>query len=102
MPRRRVVTRNPRQPIWLIAFVFSVLFVLSLGARAQEKKSRDKSPKAPTQNADAVAGRVSLSPRFSPGQVFRYTMEFQTTTATSRSGIAADPAGPSTLSVTWD
>ena len=29
-------------------------------------------------------------------------MEFQTTTATSKSGLAADPHGPSTLVITWD
>jgi hypothetical protein len=46
--------------------------------------------------------RVSLSPRFSPGQVFRYEMEFETTTATSRSGLAKDPQGPSKLVITWD
>ncbi|MGD0909886.1 MAG: hypothetical protein ABSA96_20060, partial [Candidatus Acidiferrales bacterium] len=44
----------------------------------------------------------SLSPRFVPGQVFRYAMEFETTTATSRSGIAHDAEGPSSLVVTWD
>jgi hypothetical protein len=45
---------------------------------------------------------VSLSPRFSPGQTFRYNMEFETTTATSRSGMAADPQGPSKLVIDWD
>jgi hypothetical protein len=29
-------------------------------------------------------------------------MEFETTTATSRSGLAADPQGPSKLVITWD
>jgi hypothetical protein len=29
-------------------------------------------------------------------------MEFETTTATSRSGLAADPQGPSKLMITWD
>jgi len=63
-------------------------------AGAKEKKSNHATaPPAP---------RVSLSPRLSPGQAFRYSMEFETTTATSRSGLAADPEGPSKLVITWD
>ena len=63
-------------------------------AGAKEKKSKHAT--APTEP------RVSLSPRFSPGQAFRYSMEFETTTATSRSGLAADPQGPSKLVITWN
>jgi hypothetical protein len=52
--------------------------------------------------ASSARQRVSLSPRFVPGQTFRYEMEFQTTSANSRSGLAADPEGPSKLVITWD
>jgi hypothetical protein len=46
--------------------------------------------------------RVSLTPQFAPGQTFRYEMEFETTTDTSRSGLASDPQGPSSLVVDWN
>jgi hypothetical protein len=50
----------------------------------------------------AVSPRLSLSPRYVPGQVFRYAMEFETTTATTQSGFSADPQGPSSLAIVWD
>ena len=50
----------------------------------------------------AVSPRVSLSPRFIPGETFRYEMEFETTTDTKRSGLASDPQGPSSLVVDWN
>jgi hypothetical protein len=67
--------------------------------KAQSGKTKDK---AAIRTPDPASARISLSPRFLPGQVFRYAMEFETTTATSRSGIAHDSEGPSSLVVTWD
>ena len=61
---------------------------------AKENKAHSATASAPPS--------VSLSPRFSPGQVYRYNMEFETTTTTSRSGMAADPQGPSKLVIDWD
>ncbi|HEY2646944.1 MAG TPA: hypothetical protein VGI34_08205, partial [Candidatus Acidoferrales bacterium] len=46
--------------------------------------------------------RVSLAPRFIPGQTFRYEMEFETTTNTTRSGMTADPQGPTSVQVNWN
>jgi len=46
--------------------------------------------------------RVSFSPRFVPGQTLLYEMESETTTATTRSGLASDPQGPSNLVVDWN
>jgi hypothetical protein len=72
----------------------------SPGARAgQPGKTQGERKSSAIRPAQS---RVSLSPRFSPGQVFRYEMEFETTTATSRSGLAKDPQGPSKLVITWD
>lgn len=65
----------------------ALVFLLPFGVRAGQKTSPD---------------RVLLTPRFVPGQTLRYEMEFQTTTATSRSGMAADPEGPSRMVITWD
>src|SRR5882762_6677651 len=82
--------------------VFVALWFLSSAAGAQ-KKTPDKSPaKAQQGSTTASQPRVSLSPRFSPGQAFRYAMEFETTTATSRSGMAKDPQGPAKLVIDWD
>ncbi len=69
------------------------------GFAAQDAGAKEKKSKHATLPAEP---RVSLSPRFSPGQAFRYSMEFETTTATSRSGLAADPQGPSKLVITWN
>jgi hypothetical protein len=68
--------------------------VFAQSGTATENKAHSAPASAPSS--------VSLSPRFVPGQTFRYNMEFETTTATSRSGMAADPQGPSKLVIDWD
>ena len=64
------------------------------GVQSPEKSQSDGSP--------AKQARVSLSPRFSPGQSMRYETVFETSTTTTRSGIATDPQGPSKLVITWN
>jgi hypothetical protein len=71
----------------------------SAGFAAQDAGAKEKKS---TRATASTQPRVSLSPRFFPGEAFRYSMEFETTTATSRSGLAADPEGPSKLVITWD
>ncbi|HVA95972.1 MAG TPA: hypothetical protein VNI36_13835 [Candidatus Dormibacteraeota bacterium] len=88
--------------IYAAAFVFAAVLASPHVVSAQKKSDPNLLPGAAPANGAAPSGRVSLAPRFSPGQVFRYAMEFQTTTATSKSGLATDPQGPSTLVVTWD
>jgi hypothetical protein len=68
--------------------------LVAQAAAPKEKKSRHAT--------GSTQPPVSLSPRFSPGQAFRYAMEFETTTTSSRSGIATDPQGPSKLVIAWD
>jgi hypothetical protein len=75
---------------------------LSLTCIARIKAPEESFRKPQKNNSMTSPPRVSLSPRFSPGQTFRYNMEFETTTATSRSGMAADPQGPSKLVIDWD
>ncbi len=82
--------------------VFVVLLLLSPAVGAQKKAPENSSAKGQRSGVIASLPRVPLSPRFSPGQAFRYAMEFETTTATSRSGQVADPQGPSKLVITWD
>jgi hypothetical protein len=72
-----------------------------MGAFAQKKAPLNSSGAA-TQKGEIVLPAISLSPRFSVGQAFRYEMEFETITSTSRSGFAADPQGPSQLMITWN
>jgi hypothetical protein len=91
-----------------IAFFLALSFVVTaaksvpLAPTAITTQSGKTKKKPATQPPDSATPRISLSPRFLPGQVFRYVMEFETTTATSRSGIAHDAEGPSSLVVTWD
>ena len=81
--------------------IFAILMLISPAARAQNSASK-KSPPPRGQKGGAVPPRVSLTPRFVPGENFRYEMEFETTTETSRSGLATDPQGPSSLVVDWN
>jgi len=78
-----------------------LLLVSSLGAQSQNTPAK-KSPPVREQKGGASSPRVSLTPRFIPGQTFRYEMEFETTTETSRSGLASDPQGPSSLVLDWN
>jgi len=89
--------RKLKLPVPLCA----VLLAISPGVRAQTDTAK-KPSSARTQKNAAVSPRVSLAPRFIPGQAFRYNMEFETTTNTSRSGLASDPEGPSSLVVDWN
>jgi hypothetical protein len=81
---------------------FVAVCFLSANASAQKKAPENSPAKTRQSAASSSTPRVSLSPRFSPGQAFRYAMEFETTTATSRSGMAKDPQGPSKLVIDWD
>src|SRR4029077_17434240 len=83
------------------AALCAVLLVIALGAHTQNSAPK-KSPTARDKKADPPSPRVSLTPQFVPGQTFRYQMEFETTTDTSRSGLASDPQGPSSLVVEWN
>jgi hypothetical protein len=94
MSHRRPFTRHA-------AALCVILLAIPLGARAQNTASKKSTP-AREQKGGAVSPRVSLTPRFIPGQAFRYEMEFETTTETSRSGLASDPQGPSSLVVEWN
>lgn len=90
------------QPISrLAAALCMILFATSLCVRSQDAAPK-KSATARDQKGGAVSRRVSLTPRFIPGQTYRYEMEFETTTETSRSGLASDPQGPSSLVVDWN
>jgi hypothetical protein len=75
--------------------------VISPGAHAQSSAAK-KSPAKPAVKSASASPRVSLVPRFVPGETFRYEMEFETTTDTTRSGMTKDPQGPSSLVVDWN
>jgi hypothetical protein len=77
------------------------MLVISVDARPQNNAPK-KSHSGREQKSVTVSPRVSLTPRFIPGQIFRYEMEFETTTETTRSGLATDPQGPSSLVVDWN
>jgi hypothetical protein len=77
------------------------LLAIPIAARAQNDPAK-KSPPAHEQKGSTFSTRISLTPRFAPGQTFRYEMEFETTTDTKRTGLASDPQGPSSLVVDWN
>lgn len=76
-----------------------LLLAIPFAARAQTDSGKRKSP--PRSQKGAAAPRVSLAPRFVPGETFHYDMENETTTETKRTGFASDPEGPSSLVVDW-
>jgi hypothetical protein len=78
-----------------------ILLAIPLAARTQITDAK-KSPSARGQKGGAVSPRVPLTPRFVPGETFRYELEFETTTETARSGLVSDPQGPSRLVVVWN
>jgi hypothetical protein len=84
-----------------VSAIFVILLAISPAARAQNSAAKKSSPPR-GQKGSAAEPRVSLTPRFVPGDKFRYEMEFETTTDTSRSGLATDPQGPSSLVVDWN
>jgi hypothetical protein len=60
---------------------------------------------AAQQNSPPVAtapARVTLQPRFTPGQVMRYRTTVESNSSTHDSGSIKDPQGPAMLDVTWD
>ncbi len=81
-----------RRPICRCACVLFLLLPANSIVVGAQNNAGKKSP----------SPRVSLAPRFIPGQTFRYEMEFETTTDTTRSGLATDPQGPSSLVVDWN
>jgi hypothetical protein len=81
----------------------ALLVLVLLGHIAAARSNPPEKRQATARAKNEIASPpVSLSPRFSVGQTFRYQMEFETTTATSRSGFTADPQGPSQLVITWN
>jgi hypothetical protein len=101
MPSYEAFPDDLRQFIWRTAAICVLLLAISPGAGAQNNAAKKSSP-AREQKGGAVSPRISLSPRFIPGQTFRYEMQFETTTDTKRSGLASDPQGPSSLVVDWN
>ncbi|HEV7966703.1 MAG TPA: hypothetical protein VGP19_03985 [Candidatus Acidoferrales bacterium] len=84
-----------------VAALSATLLIIPFVVIAQNTAVK-KLPPSRDQKRGAVSTRISLSPRFVPGETFRYEMEFETTTETKRSGIASDPQGPSSLVVDWN
>jgi len=80
---------------------FAFLFSSTLNVFGQNRAPGKPSAAPRRNNTSVTQARVSLTPRFSPGQTFRYETVYETTTTTSRSGIATDPQGPSKLVITW-
>jgi hypothetical protein len=83
------------------ALFFAILLAIPFAVHAQEAPAKKIHP-SHEQKDGASSTRISLAPRFAPGQTFRYEMEFETTTDTKRTGLASDPQGPSSLVVDWN
>ncbi|HET6143444.1 MAG TPA: hypothetical protein VFE02_08025 [Candidatus Acidoferrales bacterium] len=75
--------------------------MIAFGAHAQTSDQK-RAPGPHVKKGDATSTRISLTPRFVPGQTFRYEMEFETRTDTRRSGLGTDLQGPTSLVVNWN
>ncbi|HEY4580920.1 MAG TPA: hypothetical protein VIG89_07770 [Candidatus Acidoferrales bacterium] len=78
--------------------------IFFLVALALAPDTRPYSWRAAPQNRPAAQAPalVSLQARFTPGQVMRYRIALESTSATRQSGLVQDPQGPAQLTVTWD
>lgn len=75
-----------------------ILLAIASGApvsAAQRSKKKNEPIPAP-------AARPVLQPKFIPGEVMRYQVEFQTTSDTKSGGAIQDPEGPSHVVIIWD
>ncbi len=77
------------------------LLLASAGGQAQNSVPGKASKSQGRKGAGALP-RVSLAAKFVPGEAFRYELEFESETDTSRSGLVSDPQGPSSLVVDWN
>lgn len=93
--------KNYRPFVWRGLALCAALTAISSGVRAQNA-SGAKSPPGRKKVSGAASPKISLLPRFVPGQTFRYEMELETTNNTSRTGFAADPQGPTSVVVIWN
>jgi hypothetical protein len=93
--------KNYRPFRWRTLVLCAALIAISTGVRAQNAAGA-KSPPSRKKVSGAASPKISLLPRFVPGQSFRYEMELETTNNTLRTGFAADPQGPSSVVVTWN
>lgn len=59
------------------------------------------SPPPAAQRTAKEPSPVRLAPKFNPGNVLRYQLEFRTTTEGHRSGPVQDPQAPTKLELTW-
>jgi hypothetical protein len=101
MTTQYALPRHHRPLIWRTAALFLVLSAILPGIHSKDLAPQKTLPPR-EQKGGAVSLRVSLSPRFVPGETFRYEMQFETSTNTTRSGLASDPQGPSNLIVDWN
>jgi len=77
------------------------LVLLCAGALcAQQTPPAKKSP-APAKKSPSPQA-LRLSPKLTPGQVFRYQLEFRTVTENHHEGLVQDPQSASQLKISWD
>lgn len=83
-------------------FLRRALFCAAVSVSVTHPAGAQTTAQKPAPAKKSVGPRVSLAPRFVPGQSFRYEMEYETTTETRRTGLTADPQGPTSLVVDWN
>jgi hypothetical protein len=88
---------------WSLRWRLVIVCAVCAMARPAPAQTTGKSrPPAKLQPKAGATRSVSLAPHFVAGQSFRYAMEFETDTATTRSGFASDPQAPSQVSIIWN
>ncbi len=71
------------------------------GSLSAQQTSVPQRSAAQTRGGAGPAQRVRLVPQFVPGRVFRYQMDFRTTTESRRTGLVEDPQAASQLEISW-
>jgi len=83
-----------------VPLLIPVVLLCAGSLRAQQTTTPRRST-LPTRRAAQPPQKARLAPQFVPGQVFRYQMDFRTTTESRRTGVVEDPQAAAQLEISW-
>lgn len=75
--------------------------LLCAGSLSAQQATNPQRSTLQTGRAAQPPQRVRLAPQFVPGHIFRYQMDFRTTTESHRAGVVEDPQAASQLEISW-
>ena len=77
------------------------IVLLCAGSLSAQQTTAPRRSAPQTRRVAQPPQQVRLVPQFVPGHVFRYQMDFRTTTESRRAGVVEDPQAASQLEISW-